>query len=157
MPLRSTFLQPEPLRYAMDSYRVSTKAQFGRARTHFLYLGGGAIPHRQDSSPSHTKPKQKAHEHKQKTKRKTTNAQPRTLSAQSTSSCGRSRQPGSLSSALPAMPAQTWWRFERATSSVKSARQRTATTCCWSSRMTRTSYAKSAEEVWKGSGKRRRL
>jgi hypothetical protein len=33
-------------------------AQFGRAKTQFLYLGGGAIPHRQDSSPNKKKEKQ---------------------------------------------------------------------------------------------------
>ncbi len=43
--------RPEDLRYATDSYRVATKAQQGRAKTRFLYLGGGANPHRQGRSP----------------------------------------------------------------------------------------------------------
>ncbi len=47
----------------MDSYRVSTKRQFVRARTRFLYLGGGASPHRQDNNPQQKHQTEKPQNH----------------------------------------------------------------------------------------------
>jgi hypothetical protein len=52
--LESIRLWPELLHFSNDSYEVTMNAQFGWARTSFLFLGGGTIHHYQDRSPNTT-------------------------------------------------------------------------------------------------------